>query len=444
MLCVEEMKKRDVVLTPICAESILMYHRLKLSGVDVSMFFDRNPMMENMMYGDAMIRRSYHRENSIVIVCKSEYEGEIIDTLLGCGFSKEQIFGKNEVDLEISVYEASREVDLETFKRLLPAQMTVYTDGSDYLKLKKIRKIKELGGPYPGLTYEEFEGMWRKDNYFDQDGQPHIFIKRFELDVTSKCSLRCKHCGAMMQYFAHPKDLDCNDVISDYNRMLDLIEWTDDVLIMGGEPFVYNDLDKIIRGIKDNPKTENKVGMVKIVTNGTIVPNQKVIDELSGTDISVMISNYGKYSRKINELITSFQRFQVKYDVLDIGNWGYVQQLVDRDEPMTEEELTEKRKKCWKRHHAISEGRFYLCAFSNFSQKLCAVPYSEKNYVDLYDDDARMKIIDFLDPNHPLPESCSWCNGNFPENWEGDGKIPVAEQSNVVLPYRKFEGMKNV
>lgn len=437
---IKELQGKDVVLTPFCAESVLLYHQLELEGISTALFFDRNPLLENQKYKDTFIRRIYKRINSVFIICKPQYYQEIRGQLLGRGIEEDRLIKGEDVEINVNYYEAASHVDFDTFKKLLPSHMSVYTDNSDFLKLKKYKRIYDLGGPYSGFEYELFDGMWRKDNYKDQNGKSHIFIKRFELDVTSKCSLRCKKCGAMMQYFHHPVDIPFRQVIDDYNRMLELIEWTDDVLIMGGEPFIQKELDKILKAIKENPLTEKKVGMVKIVTNGTIVPRQEVLDQLMDTDISVMISNYGEYSRQMNALITCFQENRIKYDVLDYSSWGNVQQLVDREEALSEEELLERRKRCWKRHHAVSEGKFYLCAFSNFSQKLSAVPFDENNYVDIYENDACEKIIDFLSPDRPLPKACSWCNGNFPENWEGDGAIPVAEQTSTVLSYRKFEG----
>ncbi len=64
MIGIDELKTRDIVLTPICADSILLFHQLKMNDVGVSMFFDRNPMMENMEYCGTIIRRVYHRENT--------------------------------------------------------------------------------------------------------------------------------------------------------------------------------------------------------------------------------------------------------------------------------------------------------------------------------------------------------------------------------------------
>lgn len=70
MLNIEDLKKRDIVLTPFCAESVLLLHRLNRVGIKVGIFFDRNPLLENKTYCDTIIRRMYYRVNSNIVICK--------------------------------------------------------------------------------------------------------------------------------------------------------------------------------------------------------------------------------------------------------------------------------------------------------------------------------------------------------------------------------------
>lgn len=438
MVKAKELTQKQIVVAPFCTDSVLMYHQLELENIKTDGFFDRNPLMQNRQYGDVYISQMYYRANTNIILCGGNYNEEIKKQLLSVGYAEDAILFAEDVELCFNKYDAAEKVDVEKFAELMPRQVVI-DEGCGVLKIRKLQRLKQLGAPTTELTYEKFEGLRRKDTYKDEDGVSHLCIKRIEIDVTSKCSLKCKHCGALMQYFCSPYDIPAEEVISDYNRMLELIEFTDDVLVMGGEPFVYQELAKVITAIKLHPETEKKVGMVRIVTNGTIVPKDDVLDVLADSNIVVWISNYREHSRHINELIRVFQQRGIKYSVLDLLHWANVQQLVERDEPLSTEELLEKRKKCAKRHHAVSEGKFYLCAFTNFAHKLKAVPYDESSFVDIYAEDAKERLVEYLDTDRPLPISCSWCNGNYPERWTGDGLLPVAEQSKEVLPYKKFE-----
>ena len=129
---------------------------------------------------------------------------------------------------------------------------------------------------------------------------------------------------------------------------------------------------------------------------------------------------------------------QIQYSILDLKNWANVQQLMVREKAASEEELKIKRSRCMKRHHAVSEGKFFLCAFTNGTYKLNAVPKDKRNYVDIYREDAVDAIYEYLNSDSPLPPACSWCNGNFIESWE-NGKLPVAKQIDKPRPYKKYE-----
>jgi len=40
----------DIILTPFCFESIIMYHKLRLQGYNVISFFDRNIYLQGKIY----------------------------------------------------------------------------------------------------------------------------------------------------------------------------------------------------------------------------------------------------------------------------------------------------------------------------------------------------------------------------------------------------------
>ena len=437
-IVLSEKKDCSVILTPFCADSVLLYHQMCIGGDSPIVFFDRNPLLEGKEYSDVFIQRMCYLPDSIVIICSEVYGEQIRKELLEIGYLDSQIRFKKDIKTDIDVYSVAELVDVSLFKEYMPGQMTLYNDDSDVLKLRKLKRMKELGAPGNGLIYEDYDGLMRKDNYIDECGNPRIFIKRIELDVTTRCSLRCKKCGNLMQYFNHPEDTPTESVIRDYNRMMELIDWTDDVLIMGGETFLNRELSLVINAVKNHPETEKKVGMVNIVTNGTIIPDNDTIAALAGSDIVVWISNYKNYSSKIQDLCKIFHKNSIRFCVMPLSKWANVQQLITREDALGEDELLLKRKKCWKRHHAVCEGKFFLCAFTNSSYKLGAVPDDEGNYVDIYDENAISRIAEYLSVDNPLPKACSWCNGNFPESWEEKNLIPVAEQVDKPLPYKCY------
>ena len=136
----------------------------------------------------------------------------------------------------------------------------------------------------------------------------YLYLYHVELPVTLKCSLKCKKCGFMMPYFEHPIDYDVNDLLMYMDRLFDCVDAIQIFRILGGEPFLYRDLEPVIRKALSCPK----VRTVDIVTNGTIVPDGKIMEAMKDPKLTVQISDYGKYSRKKVELKDACDRAGVK------------------------------------------------------------------------------------------------------------------------------------
>ena len=67
------------------------------------------------------------------------------------------------------------------------------------------------------------------------------------------------------------------------------------IRVLGGEPFLNKDLDKIINKLLKS----NKIQRIEVVTNGTIIPNNKeLLNILSNSRVNISISKYpySKYS----------------------------------------------------------------------------------------------------------------------------------------------------
>lgn len=76
-----------------------------------------------------------------------------------------------------------------------------------------------------------------------------------------------------MPYFDYPRDYDVADLLKYMDRLFDCVDTIQIFRILGGEPFIYKDLDPIIRKAIDC----SKVRTVDVVTNewnlGTIRHN---------------------------------------------------------------------------------------------------------------------------------------------------------------------------
>jgi hypothetical protein len=70
----------------------------------------------------------------------------------------------------------------------------------------------------------------------------------------------------------------------------------DTFVICGGEPLLHNELHKIIHHI--GRYRANILSRLQVITNGTILPNPRVVNALKQTNACVLVDDYGVYSSK--------------------------------------------------------------------------------------------------------------------------------------------------
>jgi hypothetical protein len=59
----------------------------------------------------------------------------------------------------------------------------------------------------------------------------------------------------------------------------------------GGEPFLHPDLVEILREVKEI----DNIGIINIFTNGTVKPNEKLIEALCSEKVTITVSSYSNY-----------------------------------------------------------------------------------------------------------------------------------------------------
>ena len=70
-------------------------------------------------------------------------------------------------------------------------------------------------------TYEIVMQNKSRKRFKELQQQPNTLISNgYVLEITEKCSLRCKDCVALMPYFTSPKDANFNDTIADIHHLL--------------------------------------------------------------------------------------------------------------------------------------------------------------------------------------------------------------------------------
>lgn len=105
--------------------------------------------------------------------------------------------------------------------------------------------------------------------------------------ITSRCTLKCKHCNMFMPYYKEHVDYTAKDILEDLELLFRHVDYIVSYEILGGEPLINGELADMIRQIGD--RYGNRIGNIGIITNGTLLPDEQLI-EISKNIMLNMIS----------------------------------------------------------------------------------------------------------------------------------------------------------
>lgn len=346
----------------------LAYYALQKIGIVPSFFCDR-AINQKQYFGINVIRpedMAEHKE-AVVIIASSDYFHEIRRQLteIGC---------QNLYDMEYLL-----NVELDT-SRLSARAADFYDKKQDYIDIIRA-----------------------SDN--DED----LNFPRVQFVVTSGCSLRCRDCISLMQYYKKTENTDLEKYKKGFLRLLDCVTNIFDFRILGGEPFIHREMHKVIEWFHD----EEKIKRISIFTNGTIIPSGPAIEQLRREKIRVHISDYGFNRDKIQELVDVLKKNAITYYVQPYDFWQDAGNLLKRNYADTKKK--ELFQNCYEREcFSYFNGRLYHCPRAAHGINLGAMPDSKTEYVDLMDesiDNEELKRQLKFQRERTFIEACDYCDG---------------------------------
>ena len=276
-----------------------------------------------------------------------------------------------------------------------------------------------------------YKEMCKKDDYIKAN---ILNLKSIDIQITERCSLKCKNCANLMQYYVRPVNSNFEELFESINKLMLAIDRLDEFRLLGGDPFMNKQIGEIIPKLCNYTKVKNVV----VYTNATILPKGKNLECLKDPKVILDITNYGDPSRKHDEFVDLLIKNKIKYSTFRVTKWtdsGKILPYQTRPE--------EERKKmfvncCNSDLLTVLHGKIFRCPFSANGENLKAFPANPKDSVNLLENNIdievlRKKIKDLV-YNKKYLSACSYCNGrdyNTPE-------IIAAEQTKRPLHFEKI------
>ena len=212
------------------------------------------------------------------------------------------------------------------------------------------------------------------------------------------------------------------------DEFFDKVDLIKEFVLIGGEPLLYRELDKIIAYIGE--KYREKMICFSITTNGTIMPEQKILELCKKYRVLIRISNYSaelKYlEKKYEKLKEELRRHEITYRMSDRdSHWmDYGFETLDRGGK--EEELIQVFDRCGTTCREIRGNRYYYCVMARSVSDNLGFGLGEDDYLDFKEVKDKKVLLEYEKgySDKGYLDMCNHCNGADAVQYP----IPVAEQ----------------
>lgn len=259
----------------------------------------------------------------------------------------------------------------------------------------------------------------------------NLEIKSLDLVVTERCTLKCQDCSNLMQYYTRPKNADMDNLINSLTNLLDNVDRINEYRIIGGEPFIHRELDKLLSFLME---TKNFLRIV-VYTNATIMPKDSTLNLLKDLNAFIDISNYGDLSRNFKCLTKELEKKNIDYSAKEL-KWTDSGRILEK--PHSSQDYVKKLFKncCTRDVFTIMHGKLYHCPFSANLAELIDYKNKDRDFINLISEKEKInreKLSNFFF-NKSYLEACFLCNGRD----YSTPYIPVAKQTQKPLNIPKF------
>lgn len=173
---------------------------------------------------------------------------------------------------------------------------------------KIYRYLKKENAPYCKTSFFHAECMDLSACMEEGDWIPHI-----ETHAVDYCNLNCKACTHFAPLFS-AEEFRPETIYEDMER---LAAFTDRILsfyIMGGEPFLREDLDQVAKKARRHFPQSN----IQVVTNGLLLPEKvpdRILSALEENKIMVSISEYKPTAQVIEQIRERLESHRMDYSI---------------------------------------------------------------------------------------------------------------------------------
>lgn len=247
---------------------------------------------------------------------------------------------------------------------------------------------------------EEIENFYNKNE---------LNIPFLEFSITTKCTLNCTDCCALIPPFAQKGHINLS--FAKFKKQLDAVCAVANIRLLnflGGEPLINSELPEMV----DYAAKKENISAIRIITNGTMMPSKKLLEAISDNSkrIYFYLSNYSANPEltsllKYEQLKNVLHENNIKFQMVDSWNWLKEKGMAKK--ASSDEQTKERMKNCYRiKCTQILNGKLGICSKALGARELGLL--KDDSFIDVLNSkDLKQELINFY--QQEVIAACKYC-----------------------------------
>lgn len=275
------------------------------------------------------------------------------------------------------------------------------------------------------FTIEEFISVYFVYKY------DKVYFSSISFLPSTACNLKCKACLNFNPFAKKFYVRSLDKIKADIDLFFKCVDRIMLFHVSGGEPMLYKHIAEVIKYIDKN--YGDRIDTLRTVTNGTVIPNDDILEELSHCRVEITVDDYREavpqYRDNFQVLLERLKKYNIKHYINYTNEW--IDLAPDRTDysNASEEEMIAHFDNCCQSWQELRDGNIYSCNYDAYAtvaginKKPDDEVFSLENFTPM----KKKELIEFrLGYNAKgYANFCRKCRGISQNN---PFKIPCAEQ----------------
>lgn len=241
-----------------------------------------------------------------------------------------------------------------------------------------------------------------------------IYVNEVHLSVTTKCTLRCQNCNMFMAEYKNPSHLNLNELKEDIDVFFEKVDFVSTFALLGGEPLIYPELGDLISYLC---QYKTQIGVLEIITNGTVVPNIEMLKLFRQNKVFFRISDYSKainYSNQLDKLKKCLREAEISYYINESMTWldfGFPHNCVYIPADKVYQHMLD----CAPAFKGLNNKKLYFCHIVWSANKCGIYEEKESDYLDMMTcsrEDIVKYALGIMEKPVSLCQLCAGCSSD--------------------------------